>query len=123
MSKTELLFTKTHEWVKRDGQTGVIGISDYAQQSLGSVVFVDLPTVGQTFKKDAAFGAIESVKAASDLMMPVSGKVIEVNEALQDAPELLNEDAFENWIIKVELTDDKELDTLLDYDAYQKILH
>lgn len=118
-----LKFTKTHEWVKVDGHIATIGITDYAQHSLGAVVFVDLPSVGETFKQKDAFGAVESVKAASDLLMPVSGKVIAINEAVSDKPELLNEDAFKNHLIKVELKDEKELDSLMNFEAYQKILH
>lgn len=118
-----LKFTKTHEWVKVEGHMATIGITNYAQESLGAVVFVDLPSIGDSFKQKEAFGAVESVKAASDLLMPVSGKVIEVNDAISNNPELLNEDAFKNHLIKVEIKDEKELDDLMDFDAYQKILH
>ena len=89
-----LYYAKTHEWLKVEGDVALIGITDYAQDSLGDVVFVDLPSVGDSFDKEDSFGAVESVKAASDLMMPVGGEVIEVNEELNDAPELLNEDPY-----------------------------
>lgn len=119
MIKEGLLYSETHEWVKVDGNQALIGISDYAQDTLGSIVFVDLPNVGDAFKKDDIFGAVESVKAASDLYAPVGFKVLEVNEKLVDAPELLNDDPYENWILKVELQDDKELANLLEENKYE----
>ena len=119
----DLMYTPTHEWVKIENKKARIGITDYAQKSLGSVVFVDLPNVGSSFGQFDPFGAVESVKAASDLMMPVSGKVIAVNDALASQPELLNEDAFSNWIIEVEVNDLKEITKLLSPEAYLKTLH
>lgn len=119
----DLLYTPTHEWVKIENNKARIGITDYAQKSLGSVVFVDLPNIGSSFGQFDPFGAVESVKAASDLLMPVSGKVLSVNEALLSQPELLNEDAFGNWLIEVEVKDSKEVSKLLSPDAYQKTLH
>lgn len=119
----DLHYSKTHEWVKIEGRKALVGISDYAQDSLGAVVFVDLPNVGDEFKKDEVFGAVESVKAASDLMMPVSGKVVKVNEALVDAPELLNEDPYQNYILEIELTETPDLSLLLDAKAYEKEAH
>ncbi|MFA6800755.1 MAG: glycine cleavage system protein GcvH [Acholeplasmataceae bacterium] len=119
MIKKGLLYSETHEWVKHDGDISFIGISDYAQDTLGAVVFVDLPNVGATFKKDDIFGAVESVKAASDLYAPVSFKILEVNEALVDTPELLNTNPYDNWILKVTLLNDKELENLLTDDAYE----
>ncbi len=119
MIKKGLLYNETHEWVNVDGDNVYIGISDYAQDTLGSIVFVDLPSVDDRFEKEEIFGAVESVKAASDLYAPVSFKVLEVNEKLADEPELLNEDPYENWILKVELLDDKELENLLDEDKYE----
>lgn len=104
-----LYYAKTHEWLKVEGDVALIGITDYAQDSLGDVVFVDLPSVGDSFDKEDSFGAVESVKAASDLMMPVGGEVIEVNEELNDAPELLNEDPYANFIIKIKVNDLDEL--------------
>jgi glycine cleavage system H protein len=113
-----LLYSPSHEWVKVEGNQAWIGISDHAQHALGSVVFIELPKVGQTFKKGDAIGAVESVKAASDVYTPVSGKVLEVNDALDGSPELLNDDPYGSWIIKVELSDATELDSLLNKDAY-----
>ncbi len=114
-----LYYSESHEWAKVEGNYGYIGITDYAQHALGSIVYVDMPDVDDEVEKDAEFGAVESVKAASDLIAPVSGKVIEINEALNDQPELLNQDAFANWIIKVELSDLTELDSLMDAKAYE----
>lgn len=113
-----LYYTESHEFVKIEGDYGFIGITDYAQHALGNVVYVDMPEVDDEVEAGEEFGAVESVKAASDLISPVSGVVVEVNEALEDAPELINQDAFENWIIKVELSDKTELDNLMDADAY-----
>lgn len=116
-----LYYSESHEYLKVEGNIGVIGITDYAQHALGNVVYVDMPDVDDEVEAGAEFGAVESVKAASDLNSPVSGTVVEVNEALEDAPELINKDAYENWIIKVELADPAELDSLLDAAAYEKI--
>lgn len=113
-------YAESHEWVKVDGDIATIGISDYAQNALGDVVYVDLPEVGDEVNAGEDFGAVESVKAASDLLCPVSGEVVEINEALEDSPEMLNADAFGNWIIKVKLSDMGELDSLLDAAAYEK---
>lgn len=119
MIKKGLLYSETHEWVKVEGNLAFIGISDYAQDTLGSIVFVDLPNVDDVFNKEEIFGAVESVKAASDLYAPVGFKVVEINDKLTDAPELLNDDPYENWILKVELLDDKELANLLEDDKYE----
>lgn len=116
-----LYYSESHEWVKVEGNYGYIGITDYAQHALGNIVYVDMPDVDDEVDKDSEFGAVESVKAASDLISPVSGTVVEVNEALNDQPELLNQDAFANWIIKVELSDSTELDSLMDAKAYEAI--
>lgn len=116
-----LYYSESHEWVKVEGNYGYIGITDYAQHALGNIVYVDMPDVDDEVEKDSEFGAVESVKAASDLISPVSGTVVEVNEALNDQPELLNQDAFANWIIKVELFDSTELDSLMDAKAYEAI--
>lgn len=113
-----LYYSESHEYVKVDGNFGYVGITDYAQNALGNVVYVDLPEVDDEVTAGEEFGAVESVKAASDLMSPVSGTVVEVNEALEDTPELVNQDAFENWIIKVEMSDKAELDNLMDAQAY-----
>ncbi len=115
-----LYYSESHEFVKVVGAYGYIGITDYAQHALGNIVYVDMPDVDDDIEVDEDFGAIESVKAASDLKAPVSGKVIEINEVLEDEPELLNKDAYENWIIKVKLTDTSELKNLMDEKAYKE---
>lgn len=115
-----LYYSETHEYVRVEDNYGYIGITDYAQNALGNVVYVDMPEEDDEVAAGEEFGAVESVKAASDLISPVSGTVVEVNEKLEDAPELINTDAFENWIIKVELSDMAELDELMDAEAYEK---
>ena len=114
-----LYYSESHEYVRVEGEFGYVGITDYAQHALGNVVYVDVPEVDDEVTAGEEFGAVESVKAASDLISPVSGTVVEVNEALEDEPELLNKDAFENWIIKVQLSDKSELDNLMDAAAYE----
>lgn len=113
-----LYYTESHEYVKVEGNIGYVGITDYAQHALGNVVYVDMPDVDDEVSAGEEFGAVESVKAASDLISPVTGVVVEVNEALEDQPELINADAYENWIIKVELSDKGELEDLMDAKAY-----
>ena len=122
MAKTieGLFYSESHEWVKVDGETAIIGISDHAQQAMGNIVYVDMLEEEDEVTADEDFGAVESVKAASDLISPVSGVVVEVNEALADAPEPLNKDAYENWIIKVKMDDPEELKNLMDAAAYEK---
>ncbi|NBG88038.1 glycine cleavage system protein GcvH [Isachenkonia alkalipeptolytica] len=119
---SELFFTKRHEWVKVDGEQATIGISDYAQEQLGDIVFVELPEVDEEIEQGDEFGVVESVKAASDLYMPISGKIVEINEELEDAPELVNEDAMGNWMIKVEVSNKEELEDLLSEDQYKDFL-
>ena len=114
-----LYYSESHEYVRVEGDYGFIGITDFAQNALGNVVYVDMPDVDDEVEAGEEFGAVESVKAASDLNSPVSGTVVEVNEALEDNPELINQDAYENWIIKVELSDKSELDNLMDAEAYE----
>lgn len=114
-------YADSHEWAKLEGDIATIGISDYAQHALGNIVYVDVPEVGDEVTQGEDFGAVESVKAASDLISPVSGEVVEVNEELVDNPELINEDAFNNWIIKVKISDPSEYDKLMDAEAYKKI--
>ena len=116
-----LFYSESHEYVKVEGDFAYVGITDYAQHALGNVVYVDMPEVDYEVEADEDFGAVESVKAASDLISPVSGTVVEVNEALEDKPELLNEDAFENWIMKVQMSDKSELDALMDAAAYEEL--
>lgn len=116
-----LYYTESHEFVKVEGEYGFVGITDYAQHQLGNVVYVDMPEVDDEVVAGEEFGAVESVKAASDLISPVSGTVVETNTELEDMPEKINEDAFANWIIKVKLSDPSELDSLMDSQAYAKM--
>jgi glycine cleavage system H protein len=113
-------YTKEHEWIQVDGKIGTVGITDYAQNSLGDIVFVDLPKVGDAIEAGKSFGSVESVKAVSDLFAPVSGTVTAVNEELKDAPERINSDANTTWMLKVELSDAKQLDGLLTAADYEK---
>ncbi|MDE6861045.1 MAG: glycine cleavage system protein GcvH [Duncaniella sp.] len=116
---SKIYYSPTHEYVKVEGNTGFIGITEYAQNALGNVVYVDMPEQGDDVEAGEDFGAVESVKAASDLISPVSGAVININEELIDNPRLINEDAMNNWIIEVELSDPSELENLMDEDAYK----
>lgn len=118
----DVRYSKDHEWVRPDGSTATIGITSFAADELGDIVFVELPAVGAALKQFAAFGVVESVKAVSDLFAPVSGTVTEVNQRLQGEPELLNTDPFgEGWIAKVDVADGGELEQLLDADGYAKL--
>ena len=121
MAKTVegLYYSESHEWVKVEGNVAIIGITDFAQHAMGDLSYVDMPEVDDELEKGEEFGAVESVKAASDLYSPVSGTVIEINEELEDATELLNQDAFANWIVKVEMSDPSELEALMDAAAYE----
>lgn len=114
-----LYYSESHEFVKIEGDYGYIGITDFAQHELGNIVYVDMPEVDDELAAGEEFGAVESVKAASDLNAPVSGTVVEVNGALEDNPGLINEDAFGNWMVKVQLSDKAELDSLMDAKAYE----
>ena len=116
-----LYYSESHEWLKVEVEFGYIGITDYAQHQLGNVVYVDLPEVDDELNQGEEFGAVESVKAASDLLSPISGIVVEINDKLEDEPELLNEDAFGNWICKVKINDKSELDSLMNAEAYKAI--
>ncbi len=119
----ELKYSKDHEWAKVDGDIVTVGIDDYAQDQLGEVVFVEVPEVGDTFSKGDEFGTVESVKAVSEIYLPVSGEIVEVNEGLEDAPELVNNSPYEEgWIVKVKAEDLSELDTMLDKAAYLETL-
>lgn len=120
--KKGLYYTKEHEWVMVEEDVAFIGISDYAQHSMGELVFIDLPEEGDEFEKGDAFGAVESVKAASDVYMPISGEVLEVNENVSDNPALVNEDAFENWLIKIKPSDLEELGELMNSEQYETFL-
>lgn len=117
-----LYYSETHEYVKLESKYAYIGITDYAQNALGNVVYVDMPEADDEVTAGEEFGAVESVKAASDLISPVSGTVVEVNDALEDQPELINNDAYGNWIIKVELSDESELDNLMSAEQYEEQL-
>lgn len=114
-----LRYSEDHEWVKVEGNIATIGITDYAQKELGDITYADLPEVDDEVEAGEEFGALESVKASSELLSPVSGKVVEVNPELEDAPEKINEDAYEAWIIKVEMSNPSQVDTLLDAAAYK----
>ncbi|HAY18008.1 MAG TPA: glycine cleavage system protein GcvH, partial [Rikenellaceae bacterium] len=114
-----LRYSEDHEWVKVEGNIAVIGISDFAQKELGDITYADLPEVDDEVEAGEEFGALESVKASSELLSPVSGKVVEVNPDLEDAPEKINEDAYEAWIIKVEMSDPSQVDALMDAEAYK----
>ena len=115
-------YSESHEYVKVEGNVGYVGITDHAQHELGNVVYVDMPEVDDEVTAGEEFGAVESVKAASDLFSPVSGTVLEVNEALEDEPGLVNQDPYANWIMKVELSDPSELDNLMDAAAYKALI-
>ena len=121
MAKTieGLYYSESHEYVKVEGEYGYVGITDYAQEQLGNVVYVDMPEVDDEVTAGEDFGAVESVKAASDLISPVSGVVVEINEDLEDQPALINQDAFENWIMKVKIADPSELDALMSASEYE----
>ena len=116
----DLKYSKEHEWVRVDGNKATIGISDFAQKELGDIVYVEVESIGETFDKDAVFGTVEAVKTVSDLFMPISGTVLEKNEALNDKPESVNTDPYGNgWMIKIEIKNAAELDGLMDADAYK----
>lgn len=114
-----LKYSETHEWVKVEGDIATVGVTDFAQSEMGDITYVDMPEVDDEVSKDEEFGALESVKASSDLVCPVSGTVVENNAALEDAPELINQDPYENWIIKVKMSNPSELDALMDAAAYK----
>lgn len=120
--KDELRYTEDHEWVSTKGGTLKVGISDYAQDQLGDIVFVELPEVGATFAKGDEFGTLESVKAVSELYLPMSGEIVAVNEALGDSPELINQDPYANWIVEIKPSDMSELEQLLTVAAYRELL-
>lgn len=117
----ELKYSSDHEWVKAEGNIAYVGITDYAQHALGDIVYVELPEIGSRISKDSAFGVVESVKAASDVYLPVSGTIVNVNEAIADDPGLLNKDAFENWMVQVEVENPEELEQLMSASEYAEI--
>ena len=118
-----LRYTRDHEWVKIMGNAAIVGISDYAQDQLGDIVYVEMPEVGDEFKQGEEFGTLESVKAVSETYLPLTGEIIEINEALADAPELVNKDPYENWIVRIRPADLSELDSLLTVDEYLDLLN
>lgn len=119
--KEGLLYSESHEWVKVEGNVAVIGVSDFAQSELGDITYVEMPDVDSDIAAGESFGALESVKASSELYCPVSGKIVEINNAVEDSPELINEDPYGSWIIKVEMSDAAELESLISPEAYAKI--
>ena len=119
----DLKYTKDHEWIRVEGDVAYVGITDFAQSELGEIVYVDITTEGETVEKEEVFGTIEAVKTVSDLFMPATGEVLDVNPELEDAPELVNEDAYgKGWLIKVTVADPAQLDELLSADEYQKLI-
>ena len=119
----ELKYTKDHEWLKLEGDVALVGITDYAQSELGEIVFVDVPTEGETLQKEEVFGSIEAVKTVADLLLPVGGEVLELNPELDGAPELVNEDPYgKGWIVKIKVSDASEIDTLLSADQYKELV-
>jgi len=114
-----LLYTEDHEWIKVDGKTATIGITDFAQNSLGDIVFVELPDVDSEVEAGNTFGVVESIKSVSDLYTPISGKVVDKNSGVEETPESINQNAFESWLIKVELSDDSQLETLMSSEKYK----
>lgn len=118
-----LKYSKDHEWVSISGNVGTVGITDFAQRELGDIVYVDIGTAGDTLDKESVFGTVEAVKTVSDLLMPVSGKIIELNKELDTNPEAVNQDPYgKGWMVKIELTNPSELDTLMDADAYRQMV-
>ena len=121
---TNVKYTKEHEWIRQEGDVAYVGITDYAQEQLGDIVFVDIPTEGETLAADEVFGPIEVVKTISDLFLPVSGEILEQNEALADQPELVNKDPYgEGWIIKIKPDADADFDSLLDAEGYKALIN
>ena len=121
---TNVKYTKEHEWIRLEGDVAYVGITDYAQEQLGDIVFVDIPTEGETLAADEVFGTIEVVKTISDLLLPVTGEILEQNEALADQPELVNQDPYgEGWLIKIKPTADADFDSLLDAEAYKALIN
>ena len=119
--KEALLYSESHEWVKVEGEIAIIGISDFAQHSMGDITYVDMPAVGDELETEEDFGALESVKASSELVCPLSGAVVEVNEALEDAPEMINKDPYGSWIIKLRMSEPEQLKGLLSPAQYAEI--
>ena len=120
---TELKYTKDHEWLKIDGEIATIGITDFAQQELGDIVYIEIESIGETLDAEEVFGTVEAVKTVSDLFMPLSGEVLEFNAALEDTPEFVNDDPYKSgWMIKVKIEDPSQISDLLDFDAYKQLI-
>jgi len=120
---SNLKYTKEHEWIKVEGNTAFVGVTFYAQKELGDIVFIEIETEGDTVEKDEPFGTIEAVKTVSDLFMPVTGEIIEVNQLIKDNPELVNKDPYgDGWMVKINITDASQLDELLDVEAYKALI-
>ena len=120
---SELLYSKDHEWVKIDGEIATIGITDFAQQELGDIVYVEIESIGETLDAEEVFGTVEAVKTVSDLFMPLSGEVLEFNAALEDTPESVNDDPYKSgWMIKVKIEDPSQISDLLDFDVYKQLI-
>lgn len=120
--KDNLLYTKDHDWVRIEGNKAYVGLTDYAQEHLGSIVYAEAPEIDDEFEKGDAYGVVESVKAATDLNMPVSGKIVEVNEDVVDSPEMLNESPWDNWFVAIEMTNEAEAEELIKAEDYKKLL-
>ena len=120
---SELKYTKDHEWVKIDGEIATVGITDFAQQELGDIVYIEIESIGETLDAEEVFGTVEAVKTVSDLFMPLSGEVLEFNAALEDTPESVNDDPYKSgWMIKVKIEDPSQISDLLDFDAYKQLI-
>ena len=121
--KSELKYTKDHEWIEINGNTATVGITDYAQGELGDIVYVEVETVDESLKQEEVFGSVEAVKTVSDLFIPVSGKVIEVNQKIEDSPEIINEDPYgDGWIIKIEVSNPSDIDALMSSEEYKNLI-
>jgi glycine cleavage system H protein len=118
-----LRYTKDHEWLRTEGETGYVGVTDFAQVELGDIVFIEIETVGETLKKEEVFGTIEAVKTVSDMFMPIGGEILEVNPAIDDAPDLINKDPYgKGWIIKIKISDSSEINSLLSPESYSSLV-
>ena len=122
-NEKDLLYTKEHEWIKIDEQYAYVGISNHAQSELGDIIFVELPSVGEIFKTEDVFGTIEAVKTVADLFMPISGEIVEINENIDSAPEVINSSPYnDGWLVKIKILNNSEIDNLLSYESYQNII-
>ena len=122
-NEKDLLYTKEHEWIKIDEQYAYVGISNHAQSELGDIIFVELPSVGEIFKTEDVFGTIEAVKTVADLFMPISGEIVEINETIDSAPEVINSSPYnDGWLVKIKILNNLEIDNLLSYESYQNII-